>query len=96
MEHIIYLTNDVTYIHTIKGELLNLNNKICMVKIPTKNKRIYFKLVSETLTSFSGIRLQQDQYNDKKFYLTDEKNKWHGIICDGSFVKGRYIYVFNL
>jgi hypothetical protein len=96
MEHIVYLTNDFTHIHTVQGELLNLNNRICMVKIPSKNKCIYFKLVSETPTSFSGIRLQQDQYNDKKFYLTNEKNKWHGIISDGSFAKGRWIYVFNL
>jgi hypothetical protein len=96
MEHIVYLTDNFTRIHTTQGELLNLNNRICMVEIPSKNERIYFKLISETNTSFSGIRLQQDQYNDKKFYLTDEKNKWHGIICDGSFAKGRWIYVFNL
>jgi hypothetical protein len=96
MENIVYLTDDFTHIRTTQGELLNLNNKICMVEIPTKNECIYFKLVSETPTTFSGIRLQQDKYNNKKFYLTDEKNKWHGIICDGSFAKGRWIYVFNL
>ena len=96
MEHIIYLTDDLIPIRTIKGELLNLTNRICMVEIPSKKERIYFKLVSETLTSFSGIRLQKDQYNNKKFYLTDEKNKWHGINRDGSFTKGRRIYVFNL
>lgn len=63
--------------------------------IKTKNNEyIYIKLISETLTSFSGIRLQQDSFNNKKFYLTDEKNKWHGIISDGSFGKGRIIYVF--
>lgn len=96
MEHIVYLTDDFTYIRTTKGELLNLNNRICMVEIPNKNERIYFKLVSETPTSFSGIRLQQDTYNKKKFYLTDEKNEWHGIITGKSFTKGRWIYVFNL
>ena len=93
-EHIFYLNDVYTHIRSISGQLLNLNNRICMVEIPSKNKRIYFKLISETPTSFSGIRLQQDQYNDKKFYLTDEKNKWHGIICDGSFAKGRLIYVW--
>lgn len=95
MEHIIYLSDEFTKIRTSQGEYLNLYNKICMVKIPSKNERIYFKLISETATSFSGIRLQQDQYNNKKFYLTNEKNKWHGIISDGSFTKGRWIYVFN-
>jgi len=95
MDNIIYLTDEFTYIHTKKRQLLNLNNRICMVEIPTKNERIYFKLISETNTSFSGIRLQQDKYNHKKFYLTDEKNKWHGIISDGSFSKGRWIYLFN-
>ena len=69
MEHIVYLTDDFTHIHTTQGELLNLNNRICMVEIPSKNERIYFKLVSETTTSFSGIRLQQDKYNNKKFYF---------------------------
>ena len=66
-----------------------------MIEIPTKNERIYFIFIDETETSFSGIRLQQDQYNTNKFYLTDEKNKWHGIIKDGSFTKGRWINVFN-
>lgn len=32
MENIIYLNDDFTYIHTIKGELLNMNNKICMIE----------------------------------------------------------------
>ena len=96
MEHIIYLSDEITNIHTSQGEYLNLNDRICMVEIPSKNERIYFKFISETATSFSGLRLQQDQYNNRKFYLTDEKNKWHGIICDGSFAKGRWIYVFNL
>ncbi len=58
MEHIVYLTNIFTSIHTTKGELLNLNNRICMVEILSKNEDIYFKLVSETNTSFSGICLQ--------------------------------------
>jgi hypothetical protein len=95
MENIIYLTDKCTKNHTSQGEYLNLHNRICMVEIPSKNERIYFKFISETDTTFSGIRLQQDEYNHKKFYLTDEKNKWHGIISDGAFVKGRWIYVFN-
>ncbi len=96
MEHIVYLNDDFTHIRTTQGELLNLNNRICMVEIPSKNERIYFKIISETPTKINGIRLQQDQYNFRKFYLTDEKNKWHGIVCDGGFSKGRWIYVFNL
>ena len=46
MEHIVYLTDNFTRIHTTQGELLNLNNRICMVEIPSKNERIYFKLIS--------------------------------------------------
>jgi hypothetical protein len=94
-ENIIYLSDTFSHIHTMKGELLNLNNRICMVEIPSKHTFIYFKLISETETSFSGIRLQQDTYDNKKFYLTNERNKWHGIISDGAFTKGRWIYVFN-
>jgi hypothetical protein len=95
MEHIIYLSDNFININTTKGEYSKLNGKICMVKIKSKNINIYFKFDSETDTTFSGIRLQQDEYNNKKFYLTDEKNKWHGIISDGSFSKGRLIRVFN-
>ena len=91
----IYVTDHVVHIRTIQGELLNLNDRICMVEIPSKHERIYFKFVSETFTSFSGIRLQQDSYDKNKFYVTNEKNKWHGIISDGSFTKGRWIYVFH-
>ena len=74
---------------------LNLQNRICKVEIPSKNAWIYFKFISETSTTISGIRLQQDQYDNNKFYVTDEKNKWHGIITDGSLTKGRWIYVYN-
>lgn len=94
MEDIIYLSDEFTKIRTSQGEYLNLNDRICMVET-RKKERIYFKFISETDTSFSGIRLQQDQYNNKKFYLTDEKNKWHGIVSDGSFTKKRWICVFN-
>ena len=94
MNNIIYIPDKCKYI-TTKWEFLNLNNKICKIIIPSKNEWIYFKFIDETLTSFSGIRLQQDQYNNRKFYLKNEKNKWFGIINDGSFSKGRRIYVFN-
>lgn len=95
MENIIYLSDEFIKIRTTNGEYLNLNNRICMIEIKKTNQPIYFKFISETATSFSGIRLQQDQYNSRKFYLTDEKNKWHGIVSDGSFTKGRWVYVFD-
>ncbi len=95
MSNVIYLSNNIIHIQTKQGEMLGLNNSICKVEIPSKNECIYFKFIDETDTTFSGIRLQQDQYNSNKFYLTDEKNKWHGIITDGSFTKGRWIYVYN-
>jgi hypothetical protein len=94
MSNIIYLPNEYTLIKTKGGQQLNLNNKICKVEIPSKNTWIYFKFTEETDTSFGGIRLQQDSYDNNKFYLTDEKNKWHGIIKNGAFSKGRKIYIF--
>lgn len=95
MSHIVYLSNECYYVKTNLHVTLNFQNRICKVEIPSKNEWIYFKFISETLTTFSGIRLQQDQYDNNKFYVTDEKNKWHGIISDGSFTKGRWIYVYN-
>ena len=95
MSNVIYLSNECSYIKTTQGESLHLINRICKVEIQGKNEFIYFKLIEETNTTFSGIRLQQDQYDNNKFYLTDEKNKWHGINRDGSFSKGRWIYVYN-
>ena len=58
MTNIITLSDKFSYIRTVKGKYLNLTNKICKVRIPTKNKWIYFKLESETRTTFSGIRLR--------------------------------------
>ena len=62
--------------------------------ITNKNIWIYLQIISETSTSFSVLRLQPDQYNERKFYLTDEKNKFHGLIKDGSLGKSRNIYLF--
>lgn len=95
MSHIVYLPNECSVVKTKPFVTLNLQNSICKVKIPSKNVWIYFKFISESNTTISGIRLQQDQYDNNKFYVTDEKNKWHGIIADGSLTKGRYIYVYN-
>ena len=95
MSNIVYLPNEVSHVKTNLHVTLNFDNRICKVEIPSKNEWIYFKFIGDTDTTFSGIRLQQDQYDVKKFYITDEKNKWHGLIKDGSFTKGRWIYVYN-
>ena len=95
MSHIVNLSGEWSPVKTNQHVTLNLQNRICKVEIPSKNERIYFKFISESSTSISGIRLQQDQYDNNKFYVTDEKNKWHGIITDGSLTKGRLIYVYN-
>lgn len=95
MSHIVYLPNEGSDVKTNLHVTLNFQNRICKVEIPSKNEWIYFKFISETPTTISGIRLQQDQYDNNKFYVTNEKNKWHGIISDGSFKKGRWIYVYN-
>ena len=95
MSHVVYLSNESSVVKTKINETLNLVNKICKVKILKKNKWIYFKFDSETNTGFSGFRLQQDQYDNNKFYVTDEINEWHGVISDGPFIKGRWITVYN-
>ena len=95
MSQIVYLPNECSHIKTNPKENLNWKNRICKVKIPSKNEWIYFKCTSETIKTISGIRLQKDQYDNNKFYVTNEKNKWHGIITDGPFTKGRWIYVYN-
>ena len=95
MSHIVNLSGEWSPVKTNQHVTLNLQNRICKVEIPSKNEWIYFKFISESSTSISGIRLQQDQYDNNKFYVTDEKNKWHGIITDGSLTKGRLIYVCN-
>lgn len=95
MSHIIYIFDSAPLeIKSREGESLNLEGKICKTYIKSKDTFIYFKFVGESFTGFSGIRLQPDQYNQNKFYLTDEKNIWH-IIEPGPFKKGRTIYVFN-
>jgi hypothetical protein len=95
MSHIVNLSGEWSVVKTNQHVTLNLQNRICKVEIPSKNEWIYFKFITESSTSISGIRLQQDQYDNNKFYVTDEKNKWHGIITDGSLTKGRWIYVYN-
>ena len=95
MSHIFNLSGEWSALKTNQHVTLNLQNRICKVEIPSKNEWIYFKFISESSTTISGVRLQQDQYDNNKFYVTDEKNKWHGIITDGSLTKGRWIYVYN-
>ena len=95
MSHVVYLSNESSLVKTKENEPLNLVDKICKVKILKRNEWIYFKFISETPKTFSGIRLQQDQYDNNKFYVTNEKNKWHGVISDGAFHKGRWISVYN-
>jgi len=96
MDHIVYIKEtNPTQVKTVIGENLNLNGRICKIHFVEKDVWMYLKIVSETLTSFSCVRLQQDQYNDQKFYVTDEKNKFHGIINDGSLTKGRIIYLVD-
>ena len=95
MSHVVYLSNESSPVKTKENETLNLVDKICKVKILKRNEWIYFKFISETPKTFSGIRLQQDQYDNNKFYVTNEKNKWHGVISDGAFHKGRWISVYN-
>jgi hypothetical protein len=95
MSHIVNLSGESIRVKTNQGTMLHYENRICKAEIPGKNEWIYFKFIKETPTSISGIRLQQDQYDNNKFYVTDEKNKWHGIITDGTLTKGRWIYVYK-
>jgi len=96
MDHIVYIQDtEPIQLKTVIGGDLNLNNRICKIHFVEKDVWMYLKIISETSTSFSCIRLQQDQYNNQKFYITDEKNKFHGIINDGSLTKGRIIYLVD-
>ena len=95
MTHIVYLTTEPSLVRTKRGMDLNLNNKICRVLIKEKNEWLYFKFTTETPSGFGGLRLQQDQFNNNKFYVTDEINKWHGINKDGRFSKSRQVFVYN-
>jgi hypothetical protein len=95
MEHIVYLPNESTKIRTKLGELLNLNGRIGMIETKT-GQQIYFKISRESLTTISGFRLQQDQYNNKKFYVTDEENEWHVFKKEKqALTKGRGMVVYN-
>jgi len=95
MSHIVYLSNESFVVKTKENKALNLVNKICKVKIVKRDVWVYFIFIAETASGFSGIRLQQDQYDSNKFYVTEEKNKWHGLVSDGAFSKGRCITVYN-
>jgi hypothetical protein len=95
MSHIVYLEGEASLVKTKRGVELNLDGKICKVKIEETNEWLYFKFTTHSNTTFGGIRLQQDQYDNNKFYLTDELNKWHGINQDGAFSKGRQVFVYN-
>jgi hypothetical protein len=95
MSNIVYLPGECTLIRTKVGVKLNLDNKICKIRIKKTNEWLYFKFTEQKTYGFGGLRLQPDQYNNNKFYVTDELNKWHGIIGDGLFSKGRQIFVYN-
>ena len=95
MSHIVYLNSECSLVKTKPNIELNLDNKICKVRIKKTKEWLYFKFTAQTQYGFGGIRLQQDQYDNNKFYVTDELNKWHGIIGDGLFSKGRQVFVYN-
>ena len=95
MNHIVYLQGDGYLVRTKKGVELNLDNKICKIRIKKTNEWLYFKFTSQEPYGFGGLRLQQDQHDNNKFYVTDELNKWHGIIGNGLFSKGRQVFVYN-
>ena len=82
-------------IHTKIGKQLDLD-RVCKIGPHLKMRETYFLLVEQTQASFSGIRLQQDEYNPYKFYLTGEKNSWPGISSTGRpLIKGRWITVYD-
>ena len=95
MNHIVYLQGDGYLVRTKKGVELNLDNKICKIRIKKTNEWLYFKFTTQEPYGFGGLRLQQDKYDNNKFYVTDELNKWHGIIANGLFSKGRQVFVYN-
>jgi hypothetical protein len=92
MSHIFYLPNECYLVSTKVGIELNLADKICKVKMREKNEWIYFRFSKQTDSVFGGFRLQQDQYNNKKFY---EINKFREITNDELFSKGRKLFVYN-
>ena len=92
MSHIFYLPNECYLVRTKVGIELNLADKICKVKIRENNEWVYFKFSKQTDTEFGGFRLQQDQYNNNKFY---EINKFREINNDELFSKGCKLFVYN-
>ena len=82
---------------TKKGHSLDkYYGRACKVFVWAKGEWIYFQLTEETPTTFGGYRLQQDSYDANKFYVTNEKNKWHGVLTDGPLSKGRRFYVMEV
>ena len=67
MSYIVNLSGECSALKTNQHVTLNLQNRICKVEIPSKNEWIYFKFISESSTTISGVRLQQDQYDNNKF-----------------------------
>lgn len=97
MAHILRVQDEAEMVHTKKGEsLLAWRDRPCKVFVWAKAEWIYFQLTEETNTTFGGYRLQQDSYTPNKFYVTDEKNKWHGVLSDGPLTKGRKLYVMKV
>ena len=96
-QHIVNLTQgDWSLVRTKKGvELVGLHGKTCRVQIERTGKWLYFKFTVQKPYGFGGFRLQQDEYDDNKFYVTDELNKWHGIIGNGLLSKGRQVFVYT-
>ncbi len=96
---IVYLPSHETAIgfRPAKGQHLGLEGKACKVYFKIKGVWAYFIFTGETDTTYSGIRIQQDEHDKTKFYITDEKNKWHGAIqSDSNLTKtSRELYVLN-
>lgn len=80
-----------------KGEHLGLEGKACKVYFKNAGVWAYFIFTNETETTFSGIRLRQDETDPTKFHITDEKNKWDGAIqSDSNLTKAsRMLYILN-
>ena len=47
MSHIVYLQGDGTLVRTKKGVELNLDNKICKIRIKKTNEWLYFKFTAQ-------------------------------------------------
>ena len=99
MNQFIYIQSneDVQGFRPGKDQHLGLEGKACKVYFKNAGVWAYFIFTNETSTTFSGIRLRQDDIAQTKFYITDEKNKWDGAIqSDSNLTKAsRMLYVLN-